>query len=111
MSSSLVAKLCNALHVRRSSNKVAVASRHSWTDNPETINNEDARKNRAMDTFRRISSELTAIIKAVNDSFVSDPLTVELFSAEGQLCSCFVGHRAIAMACSLPICDSILFHL
>ena len=76
-----------------------MASRHSWTDNPETINNEDARKNRAMDTFRRISSELTAIIKAVNDSFVSDPLTVELFSAEGdalhQLMDCmFMGPMA-----------------
>lgn len=83
----------------RSTGKTPVGTFHSWIDNPNTVNNENLRRERAREVFQRVSLEMSAMILAVNSSFASDSLDVELFSAEGdalhQLMDCmFMGPYA-----------------
>lgn len=70
----------------RSTGRTPVANYHSWRDSPTTANSANAREERALERFRQIGTEMAELIRAVNDSFVSDPLQIELFSAEGALC-------------------------
>lgn len=68
----------------RSTGKTPVASYHSWTESSTITKNVDEMNNKAKQQFSVISSYVRDIIKAVNDSFVSKPITAELFSAEGD---------------------------
>jgi hypothetical protein len=81
----------------RSTGKTPVANFHSWRD-PDSgaEQNANKRRERAEAVFVAASAEITALIDAVNASFVSEPITAELFSAEGdalhQLMDCvFMG--------------------
>lgn len=84
----------------RSSGRTPVANYHSLRDPLRSTGNINLREERAMDTFRTISTELATLIKEVNDSFISDPIEVELFSAEGGNPPCALGVFRVRKECA-----------
>lgn len=87
----------------RSSGRTPVANYHSLRDPLRSTGNINLREERAMDTFRTISTELATLIKAVNDSFISDPIEVELFSAEGGNPPCALGVFRVRKECARSV--------
>lgn len=67
----------------RSKGRSPVANFHSWTDSP-LANNINKRNERALKEFRGISNKLSQAILSINQTFSSNNLHAELFSAEGE---------------------------
>lgn len=76
----------------RSTGRTPVGNFHSWTDPAAYAGSStsvsqsvvDERRRRAQAEFEGISLEMVRLIKAVNDSFLSDNIAADLFSAEGD---------------------------
>lgn len=78
---------CNIPHFvwsGRSKATTPVANFHSWKVSNEFANNQNERDKIAIQELTALSVEMKTIIEAINNSFVSNPLKVELFSAEGD---------------------------
>jgi hypothetical protein len=90
---------CNIPHFvwsGRSTGKTPVGNSHAWKD--DSASPEDQR-DKIYQKYQAISLEMLELIKGINETFLSDVLDIELFSAEGdalhQLMDCvFMGPYA-----------------